>query len=188
MDADWSVELGTDDPALELPWASPDGSQQYIDLLLHPEAINQIPEAERYPPLRKLLIALNANKSSWRTAKCDVWLDDEPGDTVGTEAGHRRVCSYVDIIRRDSAQRFSFTQHEAWVKEAAARLRSLGDNGIACELVVRRCYFHMDHERAADSEPGFCVTLYVVAHGSDETRAFAGWSQGLSLVSSVLIE
>jgi hypothetical protein len=188
MDADWSVELDADDPALELPWTSPDGSQQYIDLLLHPELINQIPEAERYPPLRLLLVVLNANNSPWQTAKCDVWLDDESGDAVGGEGRRQRVCSYADVIRRDTAQRFSFTQHEACVKEAVARLQPLGDDSIACELVVRRCYFHMDPERADDSEPGFCVTIYVIAQGSGEAEAFAGWSQGLSLVASALVE
>jgi len=187
MDADWSVELGADDPALEMPWESSDGSRRYVDLLSHPEAISDIPEAVQYEPLREFLIVLNGNNSPWQTAKCDAWQDDAVGDAPGLECSQRRMCSYVDLIRRDSPQRFSFEQHEAWTREAVVRLQRLGDDSVACELVVRRCYFHIDFESANDSEPGFHVTLYVSANGNDETEAAARWRQGLSLVSSALI-
>ena len=43
MDADWSVELGTDDPALEFPWTSPDGAQGYIDLSNDLNGLDRIP-------------------------------------------------------------------------------------------------------------------------------------------------
>ena len=79
MDGDWSVELGRDDPALEFPWSSPDGSRGYIDVLQSPELVCEIPEAARCPELAQCLIALNAPTSAWQTVKCHVWPDDELG-------------------------------------------------------------------------------------------------------------
>src|SRR5271166_4656139 len=108
MDADWSVELGADDPILEFPWSSPDGSQRYVDLSLHPDAIAEIPEAVRYPELREFLRTFNGPSSPWLTAKCDVWIDQELAEAEEIYDAHLKQSSYVDLVRRDALARYSF--------------------------------------------------------------------------------
>ena len=188
MDADWSVELGADDPALEFPWSTPDGSQQYVDLAAHPEAVHGIEEAVRHAPLREFLVKLNSSESPWQTVKCDVWLDDEVIADELIVGGKVRVGSYVDLIRRNSGERYSFERHESWVKAVAARLPSTDDDASECELIVRRCYYHRDADPEGDSDAGFYVTVYVFGYGGDEAAAEKAWAAGLTLVSSALAE
>jgi hypothetical protein len=57
MHADFSVELGRDDAALELPWSSADPALRFYDLKKHPELLQQIPEAVAYPELGAFLCA-----------------------------------------------------------------------------------------------------------------------------------
>src|SRR5579871_6717377 len=73
MQADWSVECGTDDPAVVVPWSDPAGGAVFFDLVSDPDAIDFIPEAEAHPPLMQALRALNAARSPVFTAKCDAW-------------------------------------------------------------------------------------------------------------------
>ncbi len=187
MDADWSVELGADDPALEFPWSSPDGSHSYLDLLTHPEHVFEIPEASRYPELAEFLLALNTPSSPRLTAKCDVWFDDELGEAEDIYDSRLKMCSYVDLIFRDAAARFSFERHEQWVKALARRLSDQDDEPIACEFAVRRCWYHTNSPTDDDPAPGLSVTLYLFGYGNDEAQARTRWAEGLQRVTSVLI-
>src|SRR3954466_14051498 len=74
---DFSVELGPDEPALELPWASPDGTQRYYDLKRRPELLLEIQEAHDNRELGEFLVTTNSAVSVLETAKCDTWLSDE---------------------------------------------------------------------------------------------------------------
>ena len=98
MDADWSVELGHDDPALDFPWSSSNGSKGYVDLLQRPELLSAISEATQYPELGEFLLTLNAPSSHWLTVKCDVWLDHQLGEAEGIYGATMRQSSYVDLI------------------------------------------------------------------------------------------
>ncbi len=187
MDADWSVELGHDDPSLEFPWSSPDGTQAFVDLAQHPEAVHEIPEAARYPELARFLLELNGKFSPWLTAKCDVWIENELGEAEDVYDAKLKMCSYVDIVRRNESERFSFEQHKQWVKSATMRLHNIGPHPIACELIVRRCWYHADSR--ADDQPvsGFYITLYLFGYGNDGTEARTRWTGGITRVSGVLI-
>jgi hypothetical protein len=187
VDADWSVELGADDPALEFPWSSPDGSHDYVDLLSHPQELSKIPEATRYPELAEFLLALNAALSPWLTAKCDVWFDYELGEAEDVYDARLKTCCYVDLIARDQADRFSFERHEQWVKALARQLSDEDDQPVACELTVRRCWYRTNSSAEDDPAPGFYVTLYVFGYGNDEAQARTCWAEGLHRVTSVLI-
>jgi hypothetical protein len=186
MDADWSVELGRDDPALEFPWCSPDGSRRYIDLRQSPELVSEIPEAARCPELAQCLIALNATTSAWQTVKCDVWPDDELGAGELIYDARVKFCSYVDLIARNALARFSFERHECFVKSAARQFSDDDEQPINCELTVRRCRFHGELVED-DLTPGFYVTFYLFGYGSDEAQARARWGEGLRRGTSILI-
>jgi hypothetical protein len=185
MDADWSVELGRDDPALEFPWASPDGSHGYVDLSTDNAGLNKIPEAVQYPPLLSFLIGLNAKSSPCLSVKCDAWIDNEVDDDMKLDGARWRMASYVDVIRRDASQRFSLEQHERWVKAAVARLRLFPDAPYVCELIVRRCYYHLEG-RPGESSPGFYITVYVFGYGEQQIHAQSQWKGGLDRVHHAL--
>ena len=69
MDADFSVEMGPDDPVLEMPWASADGSLGYYNLREQPELLEQLEEARRSPELAQFLRHLNGAGGAFETVK-----------------------------------------------------------------------------------------------------------------------
>jgi hypothetical protein len=189
VDADWSVELGADDPALELPWSSPDGTQSYVDLSQDLSGLDHIAEATLHPPLRSFLCSVNrrlAEASPWLSVKCDAWIDKEVEAHAGPLAMQWRMASYVDVMRRDVAQRFSFERHEQWAKAAAERLRRFPDGPYFCEVIIRRCYYHLAGDEQ-DSVPGIYITLYVFGYGDTEVHAESSWKGGLDRVAHVLL-
>ena len=213
MDADWSVELGADDGALEFPWASPDGTQRYIDLQRQPELLREIPEAARFPELGEFLLAINTASAPWLTAKCDIWMEGICGteapslgaagygaaETVPFQsAGFAlKLCSYVDLVFREGDTRFSFARHEQWVKSAARGLSGDDELPVVCEFIVRRCWYHpevstlreFDDTSSPDGEnplPGFYVTCYLFGYGDDEAQTRTRWAAGLRRVTAVL--
>ena len=77
MVAEWSVELGSDDPILEIPWRSDDGSLRFLDLKRQPELLLEIREACTYQELAGFLDWANSADSGLETGKCDVWTTSE---------------------------------------------------------------------------------------------------------------
>jgi hypothetical protein len=198
MDADWSVELGSDDGALEFPWSSPDGRQRYFDLRGHPEQLAEIPEAVLFPELGELLHALNAPPSPWFTAKCDVWTENHLDAAEAIHDATLKLCSYVDLIFRADDTRFSFDRHEQWVKSAARELSNDVATSVACEFIVRRCWYRpevsplREFEETSSREgentvPGFCITFYLLGYGNTESEARERWAAGLRQVTPVLL-
>src|SRR5512146_720998 len=55
VQADFSVELGADDPSLQIPWSSSDPRVQYYDLRSHPELLPQIVETQDNEALAEFL-------------------------------------------------------------------------------------------------------------------------------------
>jgi hypothetical protein len=141
MHADFSVELGRDDPALELPWKSADPAVRYYDLKNHPELLQQIPEAMAYPELGAFLARINAAGFPLATAKCDAWQSREV--TQEEEIyGDRKFVSYIDLVFEDETQRCSFEKHEAFAKDLCRLLSQAPEIPAAVEVVIRRCYYH----------------------------------------------
>ena len=77
MDADFSVELGHDDPVLDFPWTDPSGKLAYFDLKRHPELIAKIEEAQKFPELGEFLRTVNSPHTIIESAKCDAWATTE---------------------------------------------------------------------------------------------------------------
>lgn len=73
MDADFSVELGPDDPVLDFPWKDDSGRLAYFDLKRQPELIAQVEEAKTFPELGEFLRRVNGARSMLESAKCDAW-------------------------------------------------------------------------------------------------------------------
>jgi hypothetical protein len=143
MQADFSVELGRDDPALEVPWSSDDPSVRYYDLKVAPELLVQLPEAIIYPPLRAFLARINAPGFPLATVKCDAWSSRElaPEEEI---FGDRKFVSYVDLVFQNEAARCSLEKHEKYARELCRLLAHAPDIAACVEIVIRRCYFHRD--------------------------------------------
>jgi hypothetical protein len=141
MHADFSVELGRDDAALELPWSSTDGAVRFYDLKNQPELLQQVPEAVAYPELGAFLARINGAGFPLATAKCDAWRSREvaPEEEI---YGDRKFVSYVDLVFEDETARYSFEKHEAFAKTLCRLLSQTPEIPAAVEVVVRRCYYH----------------------------------------------
>jgi hypothetical protein len=146
MHADFSVELGSDDPALEIPWSS-DGAVRYYDLRKNPEAVAQIPEAAAYPELRAFLVRVNATDSRLETAKCDVWQSREILPEEEIFGAERKFVSYVDLVFVQENERNSFAWHEKFAEELCKLLSRAPDIAATVEVIIRRCYYHQGNDR-----------------------------------------
>jgi hypothetical protein len=187
MQADYSVELGREDPALELPWHSDDDIRQYHDLKRHPDLIAQITEAATSPELSAFLIRINAAGFPLQTAKCDIWYSREisPEEEVFGDTG--KFVSYVDLVFEADEPRVSLEGHEALAKNLSDLLQRAPEMAASVELVIRRCYYHPD-AKPNESLSGFCITAYVSGFGEDEPEARKRWSIALTLLQHALVQ
>jgi hypothetical protein len=186
MDADFSVELGADDDALEFPWAE-DESLRYYDLKRQPELLLEIEEARNWPELGALLESVNGAKSAFVTAKCDVWSDGELSEAEEIYGASMKLACYVDVLYDDlhGDRRFSFEDHEQLARRLCELLSRAPELPAAAEFVVRRCYFHDTGEPVT---PGFYLTCYLFGYGDEKAEARQRWGIGLSLVQNALVQ
>ena len=187
MDADFSVELGADDEALEFPWSAEDESLKYHDLKNQPDLLLYVNEARDWPELGELLTSLNSRLSAFVTAKCDVWGDGEISEAEEIYGATMKLASYVDVLFEDglSERRFNFEGHERLVRRVCELLSRAPEIPAAAEFVIRRCYFHDAGEPVS---PGFYMTCYLFGYGDDEAEARQRWAIGLSLVQNALVQ
>jgi hypothetical protein len=204
MQADFSVQLGGDAPALEIPWQSNHPQVRYYDLKSHPELVQQIPEAQAYPELASFLERINAAGFPLATAKCDVWSSSEvaPEEEI---FGDRKFISYIDLVFVDQEDRCSFEKHEAFVKELCRLLSHAPEIAATVELVIRHCYYHQEDftfektaerngaqssatEGATVSVTGFCITAYVIGFGDHDDDPVRRWAIGLYLLQNAIVQ
>jgi hypothetical protein len=187
MQADFAVELGRDDPALELPWSSDDGASRYRDLKRHPDLVLQIAEAANAPELSAFLTRINAAGFPLQTAKCDIWQSSEISPEEEIFGAARKFASYVDLVFAAEDPRLSLEKHEALAKNLCALLQRAPEMAASVELVIRRCYYRPENN-PAESMTGFCITTYVSGFGEDEAEARQRWSIALTLLQHALVQ
>ncbi len=184
MDADFSVELGRDDPVLDFPWTDPAGQFVYHDLRKHPELLPQISEAEQHSELADFLRLMNSARSPFVTAKCDVWTTGELAAEEEISGASQKFASYVDVVFSSSTNRFSFPFHEEFAKRLVALLQRAPEIATSVEVCLRRCFFR---EESALGE-GLYFTLYVNGYGEDETQARKNWAIGMKLLANAIVQ
>ncbi len=204
MQADFSVELGRDAPALEIPWNSNDPQVRYYDLKSHPELVQQIPEAQAHPELASFLERINGVGFPLATAKCDVWSTREvaPEEEI---FGDRKFVSYIDLVFVDQEDRCSFEKHQVFVRELCGLLSHAPEIPATAELVIHHCYYHQkDFSSEKTSEPngpqssatdgatasvtGFCITAYMTGFGDHEHDPVRRWAIGLHLLQNAIVQ
>jgi hypothetical protein len=184
MQTDYAVELGHDDETLEIPWAAPDGSCCYYDLKREPQMLGAIEEAVRARELHDFLLTVNAPTSMLESAKCDAWSTDEIHPDEEIFGKPWKFGSYVDLLLTNSAARFSFEDHETFLKRLTKLLQNVAEIPASAEFLLRRCHYH-ENARVHD---GFYVTFYLFGYGEDEANARTQWAMALSVVTNALVQ
>jgi hypothetical protein len=184
MDADFSIELGREDPVLDFPWKDPTGKLAYVDVKRRPELMASIEEAETFPELGEFLRRMNSARSMVETAKCDAWATTElSAEEYVYDASHK-FASYVDLVFSEVDVRLSSSLHEQFARKLVELLRRAPETPSAAEVCVRRCYFGEHHA----VREGFYCTLYMSGYGSDEAGARQNWEVGLKLMGNAVMQ
>ena len=192
MDATVSVELGAEEPRLEVPWQA--GDLRYYDLKRHPELLLELPESHNRE-MAEFLTAMNSALSMLETVKCDTWLSDQMEEQEAVYAATWKFGSYVDLIFTDAKARAGFAAHENFAKRIARLLLRAPDIPSAAEFIVRRCYYASgaagaEAQPSGDSEAaeGFYLTFYLFGYGDDEDEARRRWGIALKVVENALLQ
>ena len=184
MDADFSIELGREDPVLDFPWKDPTGKLVYVDVKRCPELIASIEEAEKFPELGEFLRVMNSPRSMVETAKCDAWATTELSAEEDVYNASHKFASYVDVVFSEIDARLSFSAHEQFARKLVELLRRVPDTPSATEVCVRRCYFGED----SGIREGFYCTLNVSGYGNDDASARQSWGVGLKLMGNAIVQ
>lgn len=179
MDADFSVELGRDDPVLDFPWTDPAGRLAYVDLKRQPELIAQIEEAAKFPELGEFLRTVNSARSLLESAKCDAWTTTELSAEENIYCASHKFASYVDLVFSDIDRRRSFSFHENFARRLTELLRRAPDILSSVDVCVRRCFF-------GDAGEGFYFTVYASGYGNDDADARKNWGVALKMAGSAM--
>jgi hypothetical protein len=189
MLSEWTVECGTDDPVLVVPWTDPnDPNHRFLDLRENPDDLDWLEEAAQHPPLLHALRALNATRSPVFTAKCDVWTmtsdEIEPLryelDLIPEDAPSG-IASYIDILWRERSIFVSFHQHEQLLYRISRLAAPLDHNYAALECTLRPALVDL-----SSPQEGFAISLYVKALGHDPQAAEERWAAALMEITTLL--
>jgi hypothetical protein len=186
MEADFSIELGHDDPVLDFPWTDPSGKLAYVDLKRHPELLASIPEAQSSSDLADFLRLLNSPRSLVETAKCDAWATTELSAEEEIYNASHKFASYVDAVFTKTDARQSLPAHEQFASRLVALLQRAPETPSSAEICVRRCYFATSVE--GETQAGCYCTLYVSGYGPDEASARLNWGVALKLLGNAIVQ
>lgn len=174
-------ELESDDPSLEIPWASPRNAHlRFIDLKKFPPKIERLKECRKYPPLAGLLRQVNAAGSALRTAKCDVWSTTKLAEDERLDFDMRhKIGSYVDLVF-DSDRLSSHLESHLRLGNKLEKLLSPCRLQAQIEIALRRCLFH-PKERW-----GYYLTIFVHAYGATRVEARKEWRGAIDSLGDAL--
>lgn len=184
MEADFSIQLGHNDPVLDFPWTDPSGKLEYFHVKRQPDLIARLEEAQKHPELAEFLRTVNSARSEVESAKCDAWTTTELNAEERIFGASHKFGSYVDLVFSNTEHRFSFPLHESFSKKLTALLRRAPEILAAAEICVRRCFFTRDEE----TREGFYFTLYISGYGSDDEVSRRSWSVALSLAGNAILQ
>jgi len=183
VQAGFSIELGSDDEALEFPWSA-DNGPRYYDLKRQPGLLVHIEEATRFPELKEFLTAVNASTSMVETAKCDAWFSDQINPEEEIFGAPCKFGSYVDLVLSDEPSRYSFPEHEKLARRLTELLKHVPEIPASTEFLVRRCYYH--ESSGEETREGFYITFYLFGYGDDGRQARQRWGIALKLVENAV--
>lgn len=185
MFAEWTAECSNDDPVIVAPWVSADHELAFVNLRTNPYDLAEIREADRFPALGRALRALNAARSPFFTAKCDVWplAPEEDEDALestrlelmldeGEAAAGLRT--YIDLIWRERIVFASAHQQTDRLERLVRRAEKLEHAESALQFVLRPALLDF-----GSPLEGFATTVYVTALAPDIETATARLASAL---------
>ena len=192
MLAEWIAECSADDPIVVVPWSAPAEKLAFVDLRSNPYDVAEIEEAEQFPALGRALRALNATRSPFMTAKCDVWLLTEAQHAEALQAMQMEllleredaaagVGSYIDLLWRERNVFASAHQQSDRLERLVRRAQKVPISEGGLQLVMRPAL--VDFGTPLE---GFATTLYVTALGRDAHAAAVSWESALEAVVDLL--
>jgi hypothetical protein len=184
MEADYSIELGKDDPVLDFPWTDPSGKLRYFDLKRHPELMEKIEEVREFPELAEFLRVINSGRSAFESAKCDAWVTTELSDEENIFNASHKCASYVDLVASSLEARGTYKLHRQFAGKWKELMRRVPEISASAELCLRRCF----SVGPAETTDGFYFTLYVNGYGEDEFVARKNWNIGLGLTGNAIVQ
>lgn len=184
MQADFAVELGSDDETLEFPWSPAGRELRYVDLKRHPDLLSNIDEAVSVPELGEFLVAVNSPSGALETAKCDAWFSSEISPEEEVFGGTCKFGCYVDLLFSDPIKRYSFAEHEDFARRITGLLKRVPEIPASAEFLLRRCYYH--EENSEETGDGFYITFYLFGYGGEQKQARQRWAIALRLVENAM--
>jgi hypothetical protein len=150
MIADWTVEIGSGCPVIELPWPG------WVDLRAgsSPADVETLPEVQSRSELAALLRA--ANQGSFATAKVDVFpvdrsaADPEIAEQPPEQTAHG-LGSYLDVVWLGDGAQPPFAVFEAVARRVSASLRDVPLALGTAEIVIRTA--HLYHQGTLEKTP-----------------------------------
>lgn len=184
MLAEWSIELGAEDPRLEVPWSSQDRQLRFLDLKHRPELLLELREACFYPELGEFLSWANSAEAPLETVKCDAWTSRQIETEEEIFGEPCKFGSYIDLLFAAPEVRPRFADHELFVQALARLLRHAPEMSSSAEFIVRRCVDHREHA----NQDCYYITFYLHGYGEDEQQARKRWGIALKLVQHAMIQ
>ena len=163
-----------------------------MDLRTNPYDLADIQEAERFPALGRALRALNAARSPFLTAKCDVWQfsDSSEADALrlmqteldlDEEEAAAGFGMYIDLLWRERTVFGSAHQQSDRLERLVRRAAKLPHSESALQFVLRPAVIDF-----GTPLEGFATTVYITSLGPDAHTAKARWEAALESVVHLL--
>jgi hypothetical protein len=150
---------------------------EYVDLVTHPEAVDQLPEIARCPHLRDFLLSVNTPEGGLRTLGCEY----SEGVQAGAPPGWYKITSYVHIAFRDRALN-SPANWYLFVGHFAERMAGRPpDEPILVDFEVQPFFIE-------PNGGGHCVAVWVNAVTPNRADTWTAWREGLELVRGYLTQ
>ena len=176
MEADWEFQIGAESPVIDACWSG------FVDLHMHPERAENLPEAAEFPAMAHALVRLNAPGSPVWTSKCDFFpaLDTAEFDAIEMDgspqdAAHAAAC-YIDLLPASGAIRADFKQAGEDCERTCAALHGIALSCCRADLVIRRAV-------TDGLLVEFGVTAYISACGSTSQNVRLVLAEALSALA-----
>jgi hypothetical protein len=147
---------------------------EHLDLHVDPAAMGRIEAAQRYVPLRNLLIYLNVSDSLFSTFGSKAWSgrEDDPEEPFV-------FVSRVDLVFLREDANFGSGPHENLGRRLAELLGREPGDALRVELQICRAEL--------GGQGGFCTRVSLYAKGATPEQAELRWGLGLARLQQALL-
>jgi len=171
------AEIADDTQSAEHAATFPRGGD-YVDLRENPRALERIPAARQYVPLRNFLAAVNGADSVFSSASASALLQPPPAGSSGEGFS---FSSWTSLVFAETALNFDRDSYA----EIVARLKGLleRDSGEAllATLRISPCQF------TEQARQGYCLNIQLWAQGNSAGQAEMRWGLGLARLQQALL-